>query len=344
MAAWKGRLLRIALGLLSLLLLLPARPPAQAGGDPIIYLPLVMGGTGGPYLTGCPMLPLDNIWNTPVDTLPVAAQSSTYVSAIGPTNYLHPDFGSGIWPDPGGFPIGIPYNVVTASQPAISVTFDYTDESDLGPYPIPVNPLNEGNPTDVNSDRHLLIVDTSACKLYELFAADHSSGQWHAGSGAIFDLKSDALRPAGWTSADAAGLPILPGLVRYDEVAAGTINHAIRFTAQGTNGTYIWPARHQTPSASHNSPSLPPMGQRFRLKASTNISSFDPKVQIILVALKKYGMILADNGSPWYISGVPDPRWDNNALHLLQTLHGSDFEAVDESSLMVSANSGQAKH
>jgi hypothetical protein len=346
MAVRTRRALTLALALLGSLLLSQSVRPARATSSPQavppVFLPLVMRNVGSPTLAGCPMLPSDNIWNTPVDSLPVASQSSTYVNAIGATKYTHADFGSGIWD---GFPIGIPYNVVTASQPVTSVTFTYADESDLGPYPIPATPLIEGDPSDPNGDRHLLIVDTSACKLYELYAADHSTGQWQAGSGAIFDLNSNALRTAGWTSADAAGLPILPGLARYDEVAAGAINHALRFTALGTNGKYIWPARHETPGASHNSSSLPPMGQRFRLKASVDISGFDPKVQVILVALKKYGMILADNGSAWYISGVPDPGWDNTALHQLdQHLPGSDFEAVDESSLMVSVDSGQAKH
>lgn len=346
MAVRTRRALTLALALLASLLLSqsvrPARATSYPQAVPPVYLPLVMRNFGSPALAGCPMLPSDNIWNTPVDTLPTDSKSATYVKAIGLNSYVHADFGSGIWPDPGGWPIGIPFNLVPGSQPKVSVTFDYADESDPGPYPIPINPLIEGDPS--SGDRHLLIVDTSACKLYELYAADHSTGQWQAGSGAIFDLNSNVLRPLGWTSADAAGLPILPGLARYDEVAAGAINHALRFTAQGTNGKYIWPARHETPGASQNSSSLPPMGQRFRLKASVDISGFDPKVQVILVALKKYGMILADNGTAWYISGAPDPRWDNDALHALQTLHGTDFEAVDESSLMVSANSGQAKH
>ena len=338
MAAWKSRLLIIGLGVLGLLLLLPSRHGAQANGGPpyYVYLPLIGSNIGAPLpLSECPILPSDNIWNSPVYTLPVASQSITYVKTIGLSSYLHPDFGAGLYD---GSIMGIPYNLVSASQPAVNVAFDYVGENDPGPYPVPTNPVIEGDPIG-GGDQHMLIVDTSACKLYELYDARKSGGKWYAGSGAIFDLKSNALRPAGWTSADAAGLPILPGLVRYDEVAAGAIHHAIRFTAPNTNGTYIWPARHLTDGAS----GYPPMGQRFRLKASTVITGFSTANQVILTALKTYGMILADNGTAWYISGAPDSRWNNDDLHKLQTLHGSDFEAVDESSLIVSVDSGQAK-
>ncbi len=243
------------------------------------------------------------------------------------------DFGSGTWD---GGPIGIPYNLVGAGVPKVPVTFEYEDESDPGPYPIPANPLIE-----YGSDQHLLMLDSSTCTLYEIYAADNSTGAWHAGSGAIWHLGSNALRPAGWTSADAAGLPILPGLVRYDEILSGSINHAIRFTASRTNG-YIWPARHLT-SNNSGTPGIPPMGARFRLKASFNISSYPAELQVILKAMKAYGIILADNGSNWYISGAPDERWDNDMLHKLDKLTGNDFEAVDASRLMVNPDSGEVR-
>jgi uncharacterized protein (TIGR03437 family) len=226
---------------------------------------------------------------------------------------------------------------VAGAQAKITVTFDYDSESDHAGYPVPPNAPIEGGSSS-SGDRHVLVVDHDNCVLYELYSAyPQSDGSWHAGSGAIFDLKSNALRPAGWTSADAAGLPIFPGLMRYDEVAAGAILHAIRFTVPQTRDTYIWPGRHEASSLSVTN--YPPMGQRFRLKASVDLSGFAPPVQVILRALKKYGMILADNGSSWYLSGAPDDRWDNDVLHQLSQLHGSDFEAVDESALMVEANS-----
>jgi hypothetical protein len=235
---------------------------------------------------------------------------------------------------------GIPYIVVAGSQARVAVSFDYAGESDPGPYPIPADALVEGGPQSVG-DRHVLIVDRDNCRLYELFAAyPNANGSWRAGSGAIFDTCSNALRPATWTSADAAGLPILPGLVRYEEVAAGSIDHALRFTAPQTRNAYIWPARHQASSLAGTN--YPPMGQRFRLKGSVNTASFGPNVQIILRALQKYGMFLADNGSSWFLSGAPDPRWSDDELHQLSQLHGSDFEAVDESSLMVDPNSGRS--
>lgn len=292
----------------------------------------------GPRLEGCPVLPADNIWNTPVNTLPVDPNSSAYINTIGPGRGFHPDFGSGIYD---GGPIGIPYTVVDGAQPKVSVTFDYADESDAGPYPIPPDAEIEGGSQSAG-DRHVLVLDRDNCMLYELFAAyPQPDGTWRAGSGAIFNLNANSLRTAGWTSADAAGLPILPGLVRYDEVAAGEIRHAIRFTAPQTRNQYTWPARHY--ASSLTATSYPPMGQRFRLKASFHVTGFSPEVQVILRALKTYGMVLADNGSAWYLSGVPDARWDNDTLvSELSQVKGSDFEAVDVSSLMVSANSGQA--
>ena len=287
----------------------------------------------GPSVCGVPIFPTDHIWNTRVDSLPVDPQSAAYVGTIGSTAYLHADFGSGMYE---GNPIGIPYNIVNGSQERKTVTFDYADESDAGPYPIPVNPLIEGG-----SDHHMVIIDRDAKSLYELYAAEkQADGTWAAGSGAVFNLSGYTLRPSGWTSADAAGLAILPGLVRYDEVNAGEINHALRFTAPSTRRAYIWPARHY--ASSITDPAYPPMGQRFRLKSSFNTSVYPYQAQIVLEALKKYGMILSDNGAPWYITGVPDEQWNNDALHTLHQLKGSDFEAVDSSSLIISENSGQA--
>jgi hypothetical protein len=230
---------------------------------------------------------------------------------------------------------------VSSSQPKVAVQFDYDDESDPGPYPLPTDAPIEGGP-NASGDRHVLVLEADNCLLYELYASyPQADGSWTAGSGAIFDLKSHALRPDTWTSADAAGLPILPGLVRYDEVASGEIHHAIRFTAPRTQRAYVWPARHY--ASNRTGAEYPPLGQRFRLKADYDISSFSPEVQTILRAMKRYGLILADNGSAWYISGVPDERWNNQILRELHQVEGDAFEAVDVSSLMVDPNSGQAR-
>ncbi len=287
---------------------------------------------------GCPLFPSDNIWNADISTLPVQANSANFLASIGLTGHLHPDFGAGLY---NGEPIGIPYIVVPASQPGVPVSFDYADESDSGPYPIPQNAPIEGG-AQSKGDRHVIVVQSGSCKLYETYASyPQSNGSWHAGSGAVWNLNSDALRPRGWTSADAAGLPILPGLVRYDEVAAGAITHALRFTVQRTRDSYVWPARHQ--ASSNTSANVPPMGLRLRLKASVDISHFSAQNQIILRALKKYGMMVADNGSNWYISGAPDDRWNNDDLSNLKNIPGSDFEVVDTSLLQISANSGAAR-
>lgn len=285
----------------------------------------------------CKIFSADNIWNTRVDCLAVAARSVDYINSIGPTDNLHPDFGSGTWD---GEPIGIPFNTAGGGQALAEVSFYWPEESDPGPYPIPNGVLIEGGENS-DGDRHVLVLDQDSCKLYELFDAwPNGDGSWSAGSGAIFDLGSNALRPEGWTSADAAGLPILPGLVRYDEVAAGEINHALRFTVAQTQRAYVWPARHFASSLTEKS--FPPMGQRFRLKADFDISSFPRPVQVILTALKRYGVILADNGSDWFISGVPDERWDNDMLNELKKVRGESFEAVDISTVMVSRDSGEA--
>jgi hypothetical protein len=291
-----------------------------------------------PEAPGCPVLPDDSVWHADVSKLPLDPRSSTYVAAIGAQAPLKADFGSGLWD---GGPIGIPYAVVDSHTPRVTVSFDYADESDAGPYPIPANPPIEGG-AQSDGDRHVLLVDKDSCTLYELYdATPNGDGSWHAGSGAIWDLKSNALRPDGWTSADAAGLPILPGLVRYDEVASGSIGHAIRVTVPRTQRTAVWPARHV--ASSSTDASLPPMGLRLRLKASVDISRYPPQLRVILTALKTYGMIVADNGSPWFMSGVPDEHWDNDMLHLLGQLHGSDFEVVDTTSLTVDPSSGQTR-
>jgi hypothetical protein len=267
-----------------------------------------------PPLSHCQIFPASNPWNERVDSLPVASDSATMIAAIGLNVGLHPDFDTSAGD-------GIPYNIVGTSTPRSKVTFQYSTESDQVGYPIPSKPRIEGG-----SDRHLLMVDTNACQLYELFDATYSGGRWHAGSGATWNLNSNALRPLGWTSADAAGLPILPGLARYDQVAAGVIRHALRFTASSSCAGYIYPARHEAGSGSCSVE--PPMGLRVRLKASFDISPFSPQTRVILQALKTYGMILADNGSPWYISGASDPHWDDEGLHHLNQVKGSDFEVV----------------
>ncbi|MCP4217583.1 MAG: VCBS repeat-containing protein [bacterium] len=282
------------------------------------------------------LLPADNIWNTPVDSMPVAANSTLYVNTIGSSSNMHADFGSGTW---AGGPIGIPFVEVPGNQARVAVVFGYASESDAGPYPIPVGAPIEGG-SGSSGDRHVLVLDTDNNVLYETYSSyPQGDGSWTAGSGAIFDLDSNALRPDTWTSADAAGLPILPGLVRYEEVAAGEITHAIRFTAPQTQKAYVWPARHY--ASSLTAVNYPPLGQRFRLKAGFDISGFSPHAQVILRALKKYGMILADNGSSWYISGAPSESWNNSVLHELHGIIGSNFEAVDVSGLMVNADSGQ---
>jgi hypothetical protein len=286
----------------------------------------------------CALFPADNVWNRDISTLPVHPLSEAYIASIGATTGLHPDFGTIYRRAPNG----IPYTVVPASQPLVPMTFKYADESDPGPYPIPPDAPIEGGARS-HGDRHVLVVQAGPCRLYELFAARprHHGTSWRAGSGATWALNSDALRPATFTSADAAGLPILPGLVRYDEVVNGAIAHVLRFTVAHTQRAFLWPARHD--ASMSTDPSLPPMGLRVRLKASVDISGFSATNQVILTALKRYGMFVADNGSNWFISGVPDPRWNDADLHQLGTVTGADFEAVDESGLMVDPNSGQAQ-
>jgi hypothetical protein len=312
---------RASFAALPLLLLGCAAAPTAGGG------PSGGGGPGlGPNasLAGRRPFPADNPWNTPIDQDPVDPSSDALIASIGLTPGLHPDFGANY----NGGPFGIPYIVVGGSTPAVSVTFDYADESDPGPYPIPADAPIEGGAAS-GGDRHVLVIDRDHWKLYELFAAYPVAGSasWTAGSGAIFDLASDTLRPAGWTSADAAGLPIFPGLVRYDEVVEqGAILHALRFTVSHTRHGYVYPARHY--ASSDTNPLVPPMGMRVRLKATFDASGYPPSARVILQALKTYGMIVADNGSDWFISGAPDARWNDTELNSLKQVQGSNFEVV----------------
>ncbi len=286
----------------------------------------------------CTILPADNVWHSPIASLPTDPRSASYLASVGAAKPLHPDFGSGLLD---GQPFGIPITIVTTSAAPVRISFDYADESDPGPYRIPATALIENGPQSTG-DRHVIEWDLASCTGYELWnATRHSDGSWTAGSGAIFNLRSDALRPSGWTSADAAGLPIIAGLVRYDEVAAGRIDHAIRMTVPATDRAFRWPARHQ--ASNQTNPALPPMGARFRLKSSVDISRLPPQARVIAQALKTYGALVADNGSAWYLSGTEDARWDNEQLDALKALKGSDFEAIDESSLQISPDSGQAR-
>ncbi len=293
---------------------------------------VLAGGSDGrplPRAAACPIFPASSHWNQRVDRLPVHARSDAIVGAIGRSDNAHADFGSGRWD---GGPIGIPYVVVGRDQSRVPVSFEYASESDRGRYPIPRGaPIEGGRKAD--GDRHVIVVDRARCVLHELFAAYPVDGgaRWRAGSGARWDLRSNRLRPRGWTSADAAGLPILPGLARYDEVRRGRIDHALRITVPRTRRAFVYPARHFASDATD--PSLPAMGQRVRLKRGFDVSRFPPQSRVVLRALKRYGALVADNGSAWYVSGAPSPRWDNDDLHSLHRVRGSDFEVVDISSL-----------
>jgi hypothetical protein len=277
--------------------------------------------------TNCPAFPADNIWNTDISTLPVHPKSAAWLASMqAATTNLHPDFGRA--------PYGFPLAAVDNTHPTTFIHFIWPGESDPGPYPFgPDIPLEGG------SDRHALMTNGDTCVLYELYLAYWNGGSPKAGSGAIFDLGSNNLRPDGWTSADAAGLPILPGLVRYDEIRAGAISHAIRFTVDLTDCSHIWPARHDAGTCN---PDYPPMGARFRMKASFSLAGFSRPAKVILRAMKRYGFLLADNGSNFYFQGTQDSRWTDALLDQLKTIPGSAFEAVDESACQVSADSAQA--
>ncbi|MEU7874047.1 hypothetical protein [Dactylosporangium sp. NPDC049140] len=317
------------------------RPPAPPPSAEASALPAAGGGLGAAPASAsassakagpCTIFPADNVWHADVSKLPVHRDSASWVASIGAAAHAHPDFGT---------TFGIPVTSVPAGQAGVKVTFEYAGESDPGPYPIPRNARVEGG-ADAGGDRHVIVQDTAACKAYELYNATvQGDGSWKAGSGAVYDLRGNALRKSGWTSADAAGLPILPGLPRADEAAAGKIDHAIRFTAPKTRKAFIWPARHAASDATDAA--LPPMGARFRLKASVDISKYPPQARAVAQALKTYGAILADNGSPWYFTGTEDAKWSNTQLDALKALKGTDFEAVDSSLLMVDANSARCR-
>jgi hypothetical protein len=308
---------------------------------------------GAQTLGGCPLFPSDNVWNVPVDELPVHPMSTTWIAAMGAETTLHPDFGAN-W---NGGPFGIPYDLVPQNASRVPVELGYWDESareggcslpsqEWGCYPIPANPSIEGGPSSTG-DRHILMLEQGNCWLWETWYTwppmslpdEENNPGWYAGSGARFDLRSNALWPDTWTSADAAGLPILPGLVRLDEADQGSIHHAFRFTTQPTHHSYLWPARHR---AGISDTSYPPMGIRVRLRKTFPIAGYSPRIQAILRAMKKYGMMLADNGSDWYVSGVPSAGWDDDELvDAFDDLQGRDFEVVDQSSLIIDPDSGQ---
>jgi hypothetical protein len=295
---------------------------------PLLLCAFVVGGSSAealrvPSALRCPVFPKSNPWNQRVDRLPVARNSAAIIASIGSGTGLHADFGSGLWE---GSPIGIPFDVVNRKTPRSRVSFEYADESDRVGYPIPRRVHIEGG-----SDHHALLLDRSACRLYALGGLERRGGRWHAWAGATWSLRSNRVRPAGWTSADAAGLPIFPGLARYDEVRRGVIDHALRFTAERTRRAYVYPARHY--ASDLTDPSLPPMGLRVRLKRSFDVRPFPRQARIVLVALKRYGMMVADNGADWYITGAPNHGWSNDQLHALGRVKGSDFEVVDTSKL-----------
>jgi hypothetical protein len=306
------------------------------------------GGTVVPGAPNCPMFPADNVWNTDISQLPVNAHSAAWMRSMDSASLdLHPDFG----PNTGGFPFGIPYNIVTSAHPLVPVRFQYASESDKGPYPFGPDTLIEGGKS-AGGDRHAIMVNKTTCTLYELWEARYSASGSTAGSGAIWNLTSNRLRPAGWTSADAAGLPILPGLLNYSQVNAAVksgrpIAHAIRFTAQATQSAYLWPARHEAGSGAN--PALPPMGARFRLKASFDVAGFCASsvpncadAKAVLTEMQHYGLILADNGSDWFFQGSAYPQWPDGLVSLLKQIPARAFQAVDESCLMVSPDSGRA--
>jgi len=308
------------------------------------------GGTSVPGAPGCPLFPADNVWNTDISKLPVNRHSKAWLASMDSAGtYLHPDFG----PDSGGYPYGIPYTIVTSAHALVRIKFLYASQSDKGPYPFGPGTRIEGG-KNASGDRHAIMVNKDTCVLYELWEARYSAQGSTAGSGAIWNLKSNALRPAGWTSADAAGLPILPGLLNYSEVQAAVrtrtpIRHAIRFTAQQTRSAFIWPARHEAGSGS--SLSLPPMGARFRLKASFSVARFCSSAatpyckdaKAVLTEMQQYGLILADNGSNWYFQGSAFPQWPDALVSLLKQIPASAFQAVNESCLEVRGNSGLAR-
>jgi hypothetical protein len=312
----------------------PPKPTAVAP----VPKPPVGTAPGNDVLAGtnCQIFPSDNYWHADIRSLPVNTHSAQWMSAMGSaTRKLHPDFGPS-----GGVPYGIPITVAKAGHPRVKVAFDYADESDPLTYPLGSDTLIEGGPNS-GGDQHAIVVTADTCELFEAWNTNQTSSGWTAGSGAHWSLSSDALRPNTWTSADAAGLPILPGLLRYDEVAAGHVNHAIRFTTNTTDDSYLWPARHAA-SSNHNA-NLPPMGARFRLKAGFSFAGYSAQAQTVLRAMQTYGLVLADNGSPWYFQGTADNAWPDVLIEQLKNIPANAFEAVDTTGLEISANSGAAR-
>ena len=306
----------------------PPYTPGEHAGIPVAEAKTV----SGPRIGNCEVLPADNVWNVPIDKLHKDPKSDAYIASIGAAAKLHPDFTSSMLG-------GIPYTDLPPNTPKVKIDFDYHDESDLGNYPIPPNAPIEGG-ANSTGDRHIILIDQQRCLLYELFDTHpNPDGSWKAGSGEKYDMTSNSIRIEGRGSADAAGLQILPGLVRYDEVAAGEINHALRFTIPHTQAAFIWPARHKASRITDKN--VAPMGVRMRLRADYDISGFSKANQVILTALKRYGMFLADNGGPMFISGAPDKRWDDSDLHNLTKVTAADFEAVDESDLQLLADSAR---
>ena len=323
--------------------------PADAATAPVVPTPTApgprtMASTPTSALlpgTSCRAFPADNVWHADVSRLPVNARSAQWISHMSPSRNLHPDFGPSFGAQP--LPYGIPITVVRGAA-RVAVSFGYPAESDRVRYPLSASTLLEGGMKATSStggDRHAIVVDAATCQLFETWDTHLYKSGWYAGSGAVWSLTSDALRPADWTSADAAGLPILPGLLRYDEVVAGHVDHAIRFTTNVTDRTYVWPARHQAGSVSDRT--YPPMGARFRLKASYDISRYPAAAQVVLRAMKTYGLVLADNGSPWFFQGTADTRWTGAFIDSLRSIPASAFEAVDTSSLQISSSSGAAR-
>jgi hypothetical protein len=298
------------------------------------------GGTRHLPGTSCPVFPASSYWHADVRALPVHPRSAEWISHMSPERRLHPDFGPSYGEQP--VPYGIPITVVGGTHQRARVSFDYADESDDVRYPLGADTRIEGGRT-ADGDRHAIVVDKSRCRLYETWSTyPRSGGRWTAGSGATWRLTSNRLRPQGWTSADAAGLPILPGLLRYGEVRRGLVDHAIRFTTNVTDRRHVWPARHDAGSVSD--PAYPPMGARFRLAASFPISSYRKDTRVVLRAMKRYGLVLADNGSPWYFQGTADDRWPSGLLDELKTIPASAFEAVDTRPLRIRPGSMKARH
>ncbi len=300
-----------------------AAPTRVDGPASVTERAVRLGVQGGPTIAGCPVFPSDNAWNTPIDGAPLHPRSDSMIATIHDNggDFLHPDFGE----NPN---YGIPFVVVPESQTPVPITYDaYGSESDPGPFPIPLDAPIEGEPGATSGDRHVIAVQRGTCELFELYVARPSSTGWTAASGARFNLRSNDLRPLGWTSADAAGLPIFPGLVRYEEVAAGEIRHAIRVTFSRTQRGYILPATHF--ASNDTNPDLPPMGLRLRLKSSYDIDQLTGQARVIATAMQRYGLIVADNGSNWYFQGAPSPGWDDDDLNQLKSVPGTAFEVVD---------------